>query len=176
MRAAIGVLAFIAIVIVLGCLGIYSGVYDIAADQTHSKVATWVLSTTMERSVARHAKQVSAPGKFTDEQIRDGLGDYHAMCEPCHGAPGKEDSEVRQGLNPRPPNLARSVRRWNAAEIFWIVKHGVRMTGMPAFGPTHDDEELWNIVAFVEQLPKVSAEQYAQAAQELGESQESHRH
>lgn len=88
----------------------------------------------------------------------------------------QEDSEIRTGMNPRPPDLAESARRWNRAQLFWIINYGVRMTGMPAFGPTHEEQELWNLVAFVEQLPQIDAERYRRWEEELGESSERHEH
>jgi len=90
------------------------------------------------------------------------------MCVICHGAPGKEQSEISKGLHPSPPDLAEAPRRWNSAQLFWIVKNGIKMTGMPAFGPTHSDNQLWDLVAFVQKLPSLSPDQYNQMQQEDG--------
>jgi mono/diheme cytochrome c family protein len=92
------------------------------------------------------------------------------MCTGCHLAPGMDDSEIRHGLNPRPPNLTRFAP--DPAEAFWIIKHGIRMTGMPAWGPTHDDQKIWAMVAYLQKQPKMSAGEY----QQLTANAEEHEH
>src|SRR5207248_10259049 len=77
-------------------------------------------------------------------------------------APGKERGEVGQGLNPRPPSLSDAAPGWTPSELFWIVKNGIRMTGMPALGPTHEDDRIWAIISFVEQLPSMTPAEYQQ--------------
>ena len=98
----------------------------------------------------------------TEELAVRGFADFDEMCVTCHGAPGKERSEIGKGLNPPPPDLATAARRWSDAELFWIIKNGVRMTGMPAFGKTHDDERIWALATVVRQLPDMTAERYAE--------------
>ena len=92
----------------------------------------------MRRSVAMHSSGIAIPKKFTVEQVRAGFNEFHAMCAGCHGAPEKTRGAVGNGLRPQPPDLARAVPKWKNANLFWIVKNGIKMTGMPAFGPTHD--------------------------------------
>ena len=155
-------------IVVLLCLAalaaasfIYSGVYDVAASEPHSAVSQWVLHTTMRRSVSARAKSVDAPAQFSQDQVRAGGSEFREMCVDCHGAPGQERGEVGKGLNPSPPDLAEAGSSWSSAEIFWILKNGIKMTGMPAFGPTHSDDVLWSIVAFVKQkLPQLTPEDF----------------
>ena len=90
------------------------------------------------------------------------------MCATCHGAPGVKISEIGQGLNPYPPELVRESAEEEPAELFWIVKHGIKMTGMPAFGATHSDEEIWDIVAFMKRMSKLSPQEYQALVQEAG--------
>jgi cytochrome c len=85
---------------------------------------------------------------------------YNEACVYCHGAPGKDPTDIGKGLNPEPPYLPDVVARWSSAEPFWIAKNGIRMTGMPAFGSTHKDEEIWKVVAFVQRLPMVTEGDY----------------
>jgi len=73
---------------------------------------------------------------------------------------------------PQPPRLVEQAAHWEPNEVFWLVKHGVRMSGMPAFGETHEDAELWNIAAFVKQLAGMTAREYA----ELGHQNGTHMH
>jgi mono/diheme cytochrome c family protein len=99
--------------------------------------------------------------------VHTGFRHYHSMCVMCHGAPGRDPSEVGQGLNPQPPPLdADQVQtQYSDAELYWIIKHGVRMTGMPAFGPTHTEKDLWALVAFVRTLPQITPDEYTAMAQ-----------
>ena len=82
------------------------------------------------------------------------------MCVTCHGAPGVDASEAGEGLNPPAPDLTTGkVQKRTDGELFWLVQSGIRMTGMPAFGPTHKDEEIWKIVAFLRRLPALSPDE-----------------
>jgi mono/diheme cytochrome c family protein len=140
---------------------VYSGLADVAATSPHWAVTRWVLATTMRKSVERQAAGIVVPMALDDdEHVGAGAVEYEEMCASCHGAPGVEPGVVGKGLNPEPPDLADEANEWSAAEIFWITKHGVRMTGMPAFGPTHSDEEIWDVVALVKRLPPMSPAEY----------------
>jgi len=119
----------------------------------------------MQRSVARHARSISVPAQLTDQQAKDGLRIYKDTCIYCHGAPGKDPGDIGKGLNPEAPYLPDTVGRWSSAELFWIIKHGIKMTGTASYGAVHKDEEIWNLVAFVQGLPKMTPEQYGQMEQ-----------
>ena len=100
-----------------------------------------------------------------------GFDHYSEMCVTCHGAPGREPDEIAKGLNPPAPVLAHLSSSRNAAETFLIIKNGIKMTAMPAWGPTHDDSAMWGMVAFVRRLPQLTAEQYKEM-QEAGHNEE----
>jgi mono/diheme cytochrome c family protein len=136
----------------------------------------WVLHATMRRSVAMRSSAIAAPKSFAEAQVRDGFGEFRAMCAGCHGAPGRMRSAVGKGLRPRAPDLAQAARNWDSGNLFWIVKNGIKMTGMPAFGPTHDDQTIWNIVAFVSRLPDITPEQYRQFEEQTAGSGDQHAH
>jgi len=159
--------------ITLACLGlciavvaggsafVYSGIADVSATSSHWAVTRWMLSTTMESSVRRHARGVTPPPSFDgDDHVHEGARAYDAMCASCHGAPGRDPGVVGKGLNPEPPLLAKVADDWSPAEVFWVTANGVRMTGMPAFGPTHSEDELWDLVALVKRLPRMSTAEY----------------
>ena len=136
--------AVLAAAVVLGALGfIYSGVYNVAADQEVGALKHWILSTTMERSVEARLDEVDVPDLEREELIQSGATHYDQMCVHCHGAPGAKPGEIAQGLNPQPPELAKMEEDEDPAELFWVTKHGIEMTGMPAWGVTHDDESIW---------------------------------
>lgn len=141
---AAGVLAALALVAVIGLVVVYSGAYNVAATEEHMSTTRWAFDTTFHNSVERRAAEVAAPESFEPRMIEAGAGEYAAMCQHCHGSPGVERSDWASGMRPRPPYLAEAAAAWEPHEIFWLVKHGVKMTGMPAFGPTHDDRTLWN--------------------------------
>ena len=174
------VLQLLALAIAAGAAGLafmYSGLADVAATSPDWALTRWVLSTTMEKSVARHAWGITPPD-FLDgaDHVREGARDYDAMCADCHGAPGVEPGVVGRGLNPEPPRLAEEPDGWRPEEIFWIVAHGVRMTGMPAFGPTHSDEELWDLVALLKHLPRMPRDEYRALVAPRGPDDRGHRH
>src|SRR3546814_3659258 len=99
---------------------------------------------------------------------------FQKGCQTCHGAPGVARSEIGQGLRPSPPDLSEHARNWSPAELFWIVKNGLKMTGMPAWRPTHSDEDLWAIVAFLMKLPQLSAEEYRAIVQTTSGTADGH--
>lgn len=154
----------IAVILVAGALAglgvMYSGVYNVAATEPHNALSNWVLNTTMENSVARYARDIEVPDLKGPEQLYAGINNYQEMCAGCHAPPGEKPSAVAKGLNPEPPDLAKSAEHMSPQEIFWVVKHGVKMTGMPAWKPTHDDNELWPIVTFVERMPDMTPAKY----------------
>lgn len=144
----------IAAVVALG------GFYPVAASKSDPPGVGWVLEETMEHGVKASAKGLNAP-KLSQADVLEGGSHFKGMCQACHGGPGAEPEEFAAGMNPKPPNLAEAGQEWTVPEIFWIAKNGIRMSAMPAFGKTDEDDELWKIAAFVKQLPKVSAAKYA---------------
>lgn len=146
----------------------YTGAYNIAASQDHSPFVRWVFSTTMQNSVSARAGDLEVPAEFSEAQVATGAKHYKAMCEHCHAGPGVERAEWARGLLPQPPHLVEEAAHWEPNEVFWLVKHGVRMSAMPAFGETHEDAELWDVAAFVKQLPGMTAGEYAAMGQQTG--------
>jgi mono/diheme cytochrome c family protein len=127
-----------------------------------------ILSTTMDNSVRAHAKGITVPPLGDAGMVREGFRHYREMCVDCHLAPGIDSSEISEGLLPGPPRLQEEVEEWTPEELFWITKNGVKMTGMPAWGPTHSDAQIWAIVAFLEKLPQMTAEQYREMDRTAG--------
>lgn len=150
---------------------VYSGVYSIAADEPHWPVTSALIETLRERSIAARADGIEAPPDLdSPERIRRGAGNYDAMCAGCHLTPGTRSSEIRQGLYPQPPDLARPGSGHEhevtgpgaAARQFWVIKHGVKMTAMPAWSQGGvDDQTIWDMVALLQQLPGMDGAGYA---------------
>lgn len=145
--------------VLLGAVVIGSGAISVAADEPHSSLLFGILETTRERSIEAHADGVKVPALEDPAMLRRGAGNYDAMCARCHLAPGMEATELSAGLSPSPPNLAKHAHA-DAAEAFWVIKHGIKSTGMPAWGKHMEDPFIWEVVAFLRKLPSLSAEQY----------------
>lgn len=144
-----------------GLLFIYSGAFNAAADDPHSDLVYWAAQTARVRSIEVRAVDIAMPGNMADPtRVPAGASLYAAMCSQCHLAPGMAKTEISQGLYPSAPELARGTRL-TSAQVFWVIKHGIKMTGMPAWGRTHTDEMIWNLVAFLRRLPTMSPEQYS---------------
>lgn len=158
---------------------VQAGCVDVAADTPHSPLVYRLIEWTRERSVDRQSQDVAPPVNLAEpERIRRGAGNYDAMCADCHTAPGREDSELRKGLYPQPPDFSRRAAesgdsgRENARR-FWIIKHGIKASAMPAWSRAGvDDEGVWDLVAFLKVLPGLSAEDYRWQV----ESSDGHRH
>ena len=141
-------------------LFVYSGRYNMGADAPHWAATLDLLTTLRDRSIAAHSADLQAPDLRDPALISQGAGHYAAMCVDCHLAPGVANSEIRPGLYPQPPNLAQV--RVAPRIAFWAIKHGIKMSAMPAWGASHDDATIWSMVAFVQKLPDLDAAQYQQ--------------
>jgi mono/diheme cytochrome c family protein len=157
----------LALVAVATVAVMYTGAFNVATAWQDPAPLRWVLVTTRESSIERRAQAVQAPIANAAARIDDGFRSYREMCVICHGSPGGERSPLARGLNPKPPDLSKIGHRMSAAKLFWVIKNGIRMSGMPAWGPSHSDTELWDIVAFVRALPNMSATEYHALDQRL---------
>ncbi len=153
----------VALVLILCLVGlgalVYSGALNVGADAAGSHVTDELLETLRERSIAVRVGNVQAPRLDDPKMIAEGAEHYAEMCTGCHLAPGMTESEIRAGLSPRPPKLAEP-RSLAPARAFWVIKHGIWLTAMPAWGATHDDAEIWDIVAFLQKLPRMKPDEY----------------
>lgn len=165
-KVLLGALAALAAVAAAAVAALYSGRIDVAADVPHHPAVLRLIEFARERSIARAARDLAPPPDLdAAERIRRGAGNYDAMCAGCHLAPGVADSEIRRGLYPAPPDLTRSQPALEperaAARRFWIVKHGLKATGMAAWARSGmEDAAIWDLVAVVQKLPALSPEQY----------------
>jgi mono/diheme cytochrome c family protein len=153
-----------------------AGGFDVAADSPHSPLVFRAIEFARDRGVEARAEKIAVPALDDPKLLAKGAKDYVAMCEGCHLGPGVADNEFRKGVYPQPPDLFKNPTD-SDAEAFWIVKHGLKMTAMPAWGLTHDDATLWGIVAFLKQLPTLTPAQYQQvtaSAAEAHHEEESH--
>jgi len=180
----------VVVLVLLGGLGLaymYSGAYDVAASKAPSGLERWVLTTVRERSIERRSEDLTVPDMEDSARVMQGLAHYREDCADCHGVPGRGREDFVEGMNPEPPRffrtpeeLARREARMQGREPltqaeqerraqheqeefrehFWAIKNGIAMTGMPAFGKDHSDDDIWAMVAFVERVHSLTAEQY----------------
>jgi len=145
----------------------WSGLYNVAATAGHWPVTTWFLHFALRNSVETHA---SGPVPPLDDLalVERGAGHYETGCAPCHGAPGEPANRIPKNMLPVPPYLPAVVHEWKPEELFWIVKHGFKYTGMPAWPAKERDDEVWAMTAFLLKLPELSAEDYAALAAGAG--------
>lgn len=163
MKTIVMTLLVAALLVVVGvAVFIYSGAYDVSASTPHSAMSNWVMATTRQISVTRQAHGIDVPDLQSESLRHAGINDFEAMCVGCHGAPGKEPEPMGQGLNPPAPDLQQVAQQRTPAQLFWATKHGIKMTGMPAWGATHNDEALWPVVALLTALPEMDAEEYSE--------------
>ncbi len=162
MRTIIASVLISGLVLLLGGSAvIYYGLYDVAATDPHWPATRWILETARVRSIKAHAASIKAPPGLDDPAVLPmGVEHFAAHCAVCHGAPGVSQGDIGRGLYPPPTDLAKAAPVYSTAELFWIVKHGIKMTGMPSWSD-HTDEELWATVAFLKKLPGMSEQEYA---------------
>lgn len=149
-------------VLILGGVGfIYSGAYDIGSDAPHWGFTHQVFETARARSIKAHAAGITPPGGSNDEaKVLMGTEHFADHCAVCHGAPGVPMGDLAHGLYPQPPDLAVTSKHHTDAELFWIVKHGIKMTGMPGWSD-HNDDQIWATVVFLRRLPGMTPEEYS---------------
>lgn len=170
---------FIALVVPLAALSAYllSGSYNVAANVPHWKATVWFLELVRERSIATHSKRVDLPPLENPNLFEKGFSHYHALCRLCHDAPGYQRGEFARGLNPSPPKLtSENTQGRTDEELYWIIKNGIKMTGMPSFSSTHSTEEMAAIVAFLRRLPALKPDEYRSMIKVAGMPEEEIHH
>lgn len=154
----IGAVILVGITFILGSA--YSGLINVSARGNEGTLSRWFLTTVRDRSIRNRSSDIIAPALGDSTLLAEGFEHYNDMCVTCHGAPGREPDELAQGLNPPAPLLAHQYTVRSPEETFWIIKNGVKMTGMAAFGPTHPDSAIWGMVALVRKLSTMTPEAF----------------
>jgi cytochrome c553 len=168
-RWRIGKFLFWIVVAALGLPGAaalvaWSGLISIAASRGHWAVVDWFLAFGMRNSVELRAMVITPPPLDSPDLIRLGAAHFHGGCAFCHGAPSIALSPIGQQMLPSPPDLTAATRSWKDRELFWIVRHGIKYTGMPGWVALEREDEIWAVVAFLRQLPKLDADAYRELA------------
>jgi len=137
-----------------------SGLFNVAASDPHTKFTEWITHETMIHSVRRHAARIEAPVGRKAAQVLAGFCTYETHCVACHGAPAIAREEWTGGMEPSPPYLIDTTARWNSKELFFIVKNGIKMTGMPSWRDSMDDRQIGDVVGFLEAMRELPPQTY----------------
>lgn len=151
-----------AVLIAVAVLYFLFGRYDVSATKPHPSFINMVLHSIAERSIQRNSASLTVSYDVNDRDIYvKGFKEYQEMCVQCHGAPGVEPSPTGKGLFPQPPRFpSGEFNEYSLKDIFWVTKNGIKMTGMPAYGPTHEDEIIWAIAIFLDKSRNLSEAEY----------------
>jgi len=155
--AALGLAAALA-----GAAVVFGGLYDVASTTQHWQVTYSLVEKAMRQSVRLRARGITEPPLADERMALRGAGCFRDKCVQCHGAPGVAQDDIGKSMQPLPGPLVDARRHWRARELYWLTRHGIRMSGMPAWEFRLREEELWELVAFMQQLPDLSAGQYAE--------------
>jgi len=171
MKAIVGTLVIVLLVEVLGAIAcIYSGIFNVAANDPHWSITHAVLERARVRSIKVQAAGIKPPDNLSEHpKVVAGTSHFAEHCSSCHTAPGVEASELTKGMYPKPPALTGSAKQWSPGELFWIIRNGIKMSGMPAW-PDHSDEDIWSIVAFLGKFPNMSEQDYGNLVKESMEA------
>ena len=163
-KIGLGAAATFAALAIGGGVFIGTGVYNIGADDHHTKIVLAIIEELRDRSIGVRSRSTDLRYVEAPERIAAGADHYAALCVGCHLAPGVTKSDIRPGLYPHPPNLAQEDMQ-DGRRAFWIIKHGIKMSAMPAWGRTLDDAAIWDIVSFIRKMPAMTPEAYQQISQ-----------
>jgi mono/diheme cytochrome c family protein len=158
--AGVGILAIIGAV--AAAIFFFGGYFDVGATARDPAIVNWALVKVRMASIDRHADATAGPSLDDPAMVQAGAKAFAARgCAHCHGAPGVNWDKFAEALNPDPPDLAEVGKEREPAQLFWVIKNGIKMTGMPGFSLIGaDDREIWSLVAFVKKLPSVSEADY----------------
>ena len=161
-------------ILLVGFILVAIGAFDFSASNKPGVIENKLTPWAFERSMARRAPKQNNPFVNDSTALSVGMAHYKENCLVCHGVPGSEPSELSMGLNPSAPPLDdKGIQQLSDGQMFWIIQNGVRWSGMPAFGMTHKDEEIWKIVSFVRHLPQLTPEEKGKL---IPKTEEDHHH
>lgn len=174
MRKTRTILVTVAALVILGGVSaagfIWAGLYDVGATRQHLQPVFSVLEFAMHRSVRLHARNIEPPPLEDAAMIRRGATCFHDKCVQCHGAPGVAQGDIGKSMQPLPGPLVDATQNFHPGELYWITRHGIRLSGMPAWQFHLTEGEIWDVVAFLQRLPKLTPQAYAELAQWQPES------
>jgi mono/diheme cytochrome c family protein len=152
-----------------GALVLYGGFYNAGATRSHFQWVHSLLELALRRSVRNHASDITPPAELNNSTLAlRGAGLYRDNCLVCHGAPGVAQGDIGKSMQPIPGPLADAARHWKPNELYWITRHGIKMSGMPAWQYHLAEPDIWAVVAFLTVLPTLSPSAYSAMAEQAG--------
>lgn len=148
------------VIALLGIVVLISGIVPIKASSGHWAITKWILDFASDRSVSTNSLGTAVPPLDEDGMMELGAGIYQSNCQWCHGRPGYPLPPVAAGMTPSPPFLPDALGKWETRHKFYIVKHGIKFAGMPAWPTQKRDDEIWPLVAFLEELEHMTPDEY----------------
>ena len=154
------------------------GFYNVSATKPHMKVTEIILHVVGEKSIKRNSGAITNPFDINDKELYvHGFNEYDEMCVQCHGWSGIEPSNTGKGLYPKPPVFPEDeLDEFSVEEIYWVTKNGIKMSGMPAYGPTHDDKTIWSIAIFLDRSRDLTAQGFKKLQSQNSDSHNVHQH
>jgi mono/diheme cytochrome c family protein len=144
----------------------YLAVFNVAATDPHWSLTQVIIDVARVRSIKARAAGTLPPIDLANhKRVVAGASHFAEHCASCHSAPGVASGELAKGMYPQPPVLTDSAKEWSPGELYWILRNGIKMSGMPAW-PGHSDDDLWNIIAFLQKLPGMSDQDYTNLGRE----------
>lgn len=147
---------------VMAAAVVFGGLYDVSSTRQHWQITHTVMETAMRQSVRLRARSIDEPPLADQSMALRGAACFRDKCVQCHGAPGVSQGDIGKSMQPIPGPLVDARQHWRARELYWVTKHGIKMSGMPAWEYRLTDAELWDVVAFLQALPDLNATQYAE--------------
>ena len=144
---------------------VWGGIYNVSATEQHTQPVYSVLETAMRQAVRLRARGIEVPKLDDERMVLRGAACFRDKCVQCHGAPGVAQGDIGKSMQPWPGPLVDARQHWSARELYWVTRHGIKMSGMPAWEFRLADEDLWAVVAFLQRLPDLTPQQYAEATQ-----------
>lgn len=171
-------LLLLVVLIVIAASYFFLGFYNVSATKPHMKITESILHIVGERSIKRNSASINNPHDINDKDIYiKGFMEYDEMCVHCHGWAEIKPSASGKGLYPKPPHFPEEgLYEFTVEEIFWVTKNGIKMTGMPAYGPTHDDKTIWSIAIFLDRSRELTEDGYIKLQNENSINRDEHHH
>ena len=158
-----GIIMGVALTLAVALIGAYSlvrsGLIPANADAKPGRLETWMARTSLEATLLRNAPKEQNPVALTDQNLLEGVHLFAQNCAVCHGSAkgDKSASPIAKGLYQKPPQFATDgVEDDPEGDSFWKIKHGIRLTGMPSFGYSLKDRDIWTLALFLKHLDKLS--------------------
>lgn len=177
------ILSLILASLILAFIALGSGAYNMAATEKHWSITEKIIEWVRESSIKARTKNLEVPPLDNAELLLIGAVHYNAMCTTCHLAPGLKPTELSIGLYPQAPvfhqreSVDDPVKKLeHTREYFWVIKNGLKMTAMPAWGLSHDDDSIWAMAAFVLKMSHMTPEQYENLISSAKDHSHDHEH